>query len=585
LLVLQLKGDSVMKWSVGLKIASMNVLAILILILISLASYISINNLLNNTNWRQHSYIVLNHISNILVLLDNAETGERGYLLTNKDNFLQIYQDAVTNIPAELKITKSLIADNINQQHRIELLEQLIANKLLNIQQSINNKEDAQKLPILIDGKKIMDNIRAVTQDMNNEEEALIIKRTEVTKANVEVTFNIILLGTLFGTLFLSFLGFILMRNIAIPLKNMAIAVSKITSGELDNSYQAINRNDEIGMLSKLFAQMVLSLQELAKMATRISAGDLDITVSPKSDKDILGNALAQMVKNLRQLTIDNHEGVKVLNSSVNGIYTLISQLVSAGSETAASVIETTTTIEEVKQTSQVLSQKAKTVADSAQLATQISIGGQKATQETNEGMTRIRDQMVVIAESMMRLSEQTQSISSIIESVDDLAQQSNLLAVNASIEAEKAGEQGRGFRIVAQEIKSLSDQSKQATHRVREILADVQKATSTAVLATEQGNKVAEIGVIKSEESRESIVTLSNSVSEAAQAAIHIAASSQQQLIGMQQAAIAMENIKVASTQNVVGAKQLEIEAHNLKELGLKLQGLIKKYHVTTDA
>ncbi len=231
------------------------------------------------------------------------------------------------------------------------------------------------------------------------------------------------------------------------------------------------------------------------------------------------------------------------------------------------------------------LSQKAKTVADSAQLATQISIGGQKATQETNEGMTRIRDQMVVIAESMMRLSEQTQSISSIIESVDDLAQQSNLLAVNASIEAEKAGEQGRGFRIVAQEIKSLSDQSKQATHRVREILADVQKATSTAVLATEQGNKVAEIGVIKSEESRESIVTLSNSVSEAAQAAIHIAASSQQQLIGMQQAAIAMENIKVASTQNVVGAKQLEIEAHNLKELGLKLQGLIKKYHVTTDA
>src|SRR4028119_1286641 len=107
--------------------------------------------------------------------------------------------------------------------------------------------------------------------------------------------------------------------------------------------------------------------------------------------------------------------------------------------------------------------------------------------------MQRIREQMEAIGESMMRLSEQSQAIGAIIATVDDLAQQSNLLAVNAAIEAAKAGEQGKGFAVVAQEVKSLADQSKQATTQVRTILNDIQKATGAAVMATEQGSKAVE--------------------------------------------------------------------------------------------
>ena len=147
---------------------------------------------------------------------------------------------------------------------------------------------------------------------------------------------------------------------------------------------------------------------------------------------------------------------------------------------------------------------------------------------------------------------------------------------MNAAIEAAKAGEQGKGFVVVAQEVKSLAEQSKQATGQVRTILSDIQKATSSAVLAAEQGAKAVDAGVRQSAVAGDSIRVLSESINEAAQAATQIAASSQQQMVGMDQVAQAMENIKQASLQNVAGTKQAEGAAKNLHELGQQLSVML---------
>jgi len=216
-----------------------------------------------------------------------------------------------------------------------------------------------------------------------------------------------------------------------------------------------------------------------------------------------------------------------------------------------------------------------------AQKAVQVSQGGKRSVEDAIEGMHRIREQMESIAGSILKLSEQSLSIGEIIATVNDLAEQSNLLAVNAAIEAAKAGEQGKGFGVVAQEVKSLAEQSKQATAQVRTILGDIQKATSAAVMATEQGTKAVAAGVRQSTEAGESIRMLADSIAEAAQAAAQIAASSQQQLAGIEQVALAMENIKQASTQNVAGTKQTEIAARNLHDLGQKLKQVVERYTV----
>jgi len=278
-----------------------------------------------------------------------------------------------------------------------------------------------------------------------------------------------------------------------------------------------------------------------------------------------------------RSITRQLLEATGQISSSSAQILAMTSQVGSGATETATAVSETTTTVEEVKQAAQVSSQKAKYVSETAQRSAQVSQIGKKSVNETVERMNGIRGQMESIAETVVQLSEQSQAIGEIIATVNDLAEQSNLLAVNAAIEAAKAGEQGKGFAVVAQEVKSLAEQSKQATAQVRTILSDIQKATSTAVMATEQGSKAVEAGVKQSTEAGESIRVLADSITEAEQAATQIAASSQQQLVGMDQVALAMENIKQASAQNVAGTKQAETAAQNLSELGHKLKQLVE--------
>lgn len=337
--------------------------------------------------------------------------------------------------------------------------------------------------------------------------------------------------------------------------------------------------------ITLLLNSMIASpLSQLSAIAEKVAAGDLTVNTPFNEREDEVGK-LAQtfrtMVERLRKQTADVLEAVNVLASSSNEIATTTAQLASGTEETAVAVTQTTTTVEEVKQTAVLSSQKARHVSEVAQKAVQVSQSGEKLVSETIGGISQIQEQMEYIAETIVKLSEHNQAIGEIIAAVDDMAEQSNLLAVNASIEASKAGEYGKGFIIVAQEIKGLAEQSKQATKQVRSILNDIQKASSAAVMATEKGSKAVESTVKQSAGTGDSISELSKSISEASQAVMQIAASNQQQLVGMDQVAMAMTNIKQATTQNAAGTKQVEITVKNLHELGQKLKALVEHYKV----
>lgn len=350
---------------------------------------------------------------------------------------------------------------------------------------------------------------------------------------------NMMLSGIIAAIVFGIIISFVIIRAITIPIAMITEIAKKISNGDLAHEVEIVQK-DEIGQLADAFRNMKKNMQE--------QAGALK-------------------------------DAINVISSSTSEIAATVTQLASSVSETATSANETTTTIEEVKQTADLASKKSKTVSESAQKAQQISIAGKQATDETIDGMSRIKTQMGSIAESIVTLSEQNQTIGEIIATVDDIAEQTNLLAVNSSIEAVKAGEMGKGFSVVAQEIKDLANQSKQATKRVRAILNEVQRATGKAVMVTEEGSKTVEAGVKQAKQSGEAISTLTGSITEAAQAAIQIASLSQQQLVGMEQVGSAMMNIKEASSQNASGTKQLEIAAQNLDELGRKLKQIMEWY------
>jgi len=575
-----------MTWSIRAKISGGYALALAILLVIGVVSYRNMVAFSNSVEWVTHSLQVRDKLGELLTKVTDAETGQRGYVITGEERYLEPYRSASQTVTQEMNDLLKLTADNSSQQQRLDALGPLIADKFDELRETIDlrkNKgfEAALKVVLTDRGKQKMDEIRKVIGDMTDEENQLLKQRSGDEQARARSTELTIVFGTLIAIVLLSLAGFFISRNISTPLREVSNVAEKIASGDLTSDVSIDTRRDEVGVLARAFAQMTQSLRETARAAERIAAGDLTVEMRPKSEKDVLGNAFAAMRNNLRGAIEEIQKSVNVFTSSASEIAAAATQVASGAAETATAVNETTVTVEEVKQTAQLSSQKSKYVSESAQKAVQISQSGRKSVEEAIEAMNRIREQMESIAESIVRLSEQSQAIGTIIATVNDLAEQSNLLAVNASIEAAKAGEQGRGFAVVAQEVKSLAEQSKQATAQVRTILSDIQKATSASVMATEQGSKAVEAGVKQSVQAGESVHKLAESIAEAAQTATQIAASSQQQMAGMDQMTLAMENIKQASEQNVTSTKQTEIAAQNIHELGQTLKQLVERYKV----
>ncbi len=335
------------------------------------------------------------------------------------------------------------------------------------------------------------------------------------------------------------------------PLKLLLSGAERISGNRLDEPVPITTQN-EVGVVSATLNGAMLRLKQ--QIAER-----------------------AEAEEQLRAQTGRIMEEAKTLASAAGEILSTATRFAGNAADAAAAVSETSVSIEEIRQTSRLASEQAADVLKDAKVAAETSQTGKHAAEGAGEGMQRIRDQMAALAAMMGELSQQTQVIGEIIASVDAISATSSLLAVNAAIEASRAGEHGRGFSVVAQEVKNLAKQSKQATARVRSILGDIQKATSSAVLATEQGLKVVDLGANQSAEAGGSINTLAENISKAAKTAAQIAESSRQQLTGIEQVAEAMRSVKSVSTRNLESARDLEKAAGNLSALGERLSLLVE--------
>jgi methyl-accepting chemotaxis protein len=364
------------------------------------------------------------------------------------------------------------------------------------------------------------------------------------------------------------------------PLRLAAQYIERISVGDLPpkitDSYHG-----EFNEIIKNLNHMIDLLSGMAEAVNQVATGDLTVGVTPRSEKDALGNAVAQMLANLRQLAGQMKEATDNISKASNNISTATSEQAATVTQQASSVAETTTAVEEVRQTAKQSVERVQLVSEMASNTLKLTESGLDAMKKTEDGMSNLKDQVRHIAETILNLSEQTLQIGEIIATVNDIADQSNLLALNAAMEAARVGEAGRGFAVLAGEVRNLAEQSRQATTQVTSILSEIQKAANAAVLVTEQGTKSAESGVELAQSTGNSIRTIREHTQQVVSASEQIAASARQQLGGMDQITRAMESINQGATQTQKGMQQVDRAAQNLNELGNQLTSIVQQYKI----
>lgn len=213
-------------------------------------------------------------------------------------------------------------------------------------------------------------------------------------------------------------------------------------------------------------------------------------------------------------------------------------------------------------------------LSENAERATTISSEGQQALSQAIDSMGRIREQVSVIRETAVHLAQLTRRIDRIISSVSEIATQSNLLALNASIEAARAGIHGRGFAVVADEVRTLAQQSTEAANQVRAILSKIQEAVGETVQATEIGMEQVDSGVVVTQSANRIMAQLDNNVTASFESIKSITGVLHQQSTGMEDIAIEMQRINRVTQQYLVSTKVAEQVSRNLSELADQLQG-----------
>jgi methyl-accepting chemotaxis protein len=359
------------------------------------------------------------------------------------------------------------------------------------------------------------------------------------------------------GLLVVCLIGIAIMRDVTISLGQLVGVANHIATGDVTVEAAATSRQDEIGVLARAFERMLASLRGTVDMAQRIAAGDLAVAIHPQSERDVMGHALAKMVERLSALIGQVQESGIQVNTSVNEIAATARQQQATASEIAATTSEVSATSKQISATSQELVRTMQEVSTVTEESAALAGSGQVGVTQMEATMRHVMEAAASISAKLTVLSEKAGNITQVVTTITKVADQTNLLSLNAAIEAEKAGEYGRGFAVVATEIRRLADQTAVATYDIEQIVKEIQSAVSAGVMGMDKFTEEVRRGMHDVQEVGGQLSQIIQQVQALAPRVESVNEGMQAQATGAEQITQALDQLSEAAQQTVMSLRE----------------------------
>jgi len=370
-------------------------------------------------------------------------------------------------------------------------------------------------------------------------EKKLARETHEASTGNYHTTLAVIIAVIVIAVLLSLVLGFLVNRSISLATSALINASGAMAQGDLSHRVRLATR-DELGVIGNSFDAMadsfVMVLRRVAESSTQVA-------------------------------------------SAANELNSNAEQIATGAEEVAAQASTVATAGEEMSATSSDIAQNCQMAAEGAQRATQSAQNGALVVEKTVAVMGQIAAKVQESAKTVESLGERSDQIGAIIGTIEDIADQTNLLALNAAIEAARAGEQGRGFAVVADEVRALAERTTRATREIGEMIKAIQAETKGAVAAMEQGVHQVENGTVEAAKSGEALRDILEQVNAVAMQVNQIATAAEEQTATTSEISNNMQQITEVVQDTASGAHRSATAASQLNGNAEELQRLVRQF------
>jgi len=474
-----------MKLTIGIKIFAGYTIAFLAIVALATSSYITASHLEQNFREAQSEKNLIEDLDAFHDFISAIKDGQRDYLVTGNESLLENLDKAASEVGAKIQAlrTHDHAAD---RQAEIAQIEALAGPLLLQLKSEAADRSAADIAEKTGRSRQDMDRLFVAIEHLKGLENAEFDSVDKEVGDLVLQLERLVLFGAILALVIVSTAGILIVRNITAALARIEAAASRMAVGDFTGSLEDTARGDEIGSLARSFAAMIASLQRIEAVAGRMALGDFTNPLRAE-EMGSLSRSFAAMSASLTELVTQvQRSGVQVNSSAVEISATTKEQQTTAG-EVATTSAEISATAKEMSATSSELLKTADSVSSVAEQASQLASGGKDGLDRMEKIMRSILEAAAGITAKLGVMNEKAGNINAVVSTIGKVADQTNLLSLNAAIEAEKAGEYGRGFAVVATEIRRLADQTAASTGDIEQMVKEMVSAVSAGVMGMDK--------------------------------------------------------------------------------------------------